>query len=644
MSVFRFTIHEHEIERMVAVAGNRTGTGRWLEAMHRVGLTALAALALTPLVIDLRAWDDSFMAPKWAWIAIWTALGVASVLARALAGRAAMFPFEASWIAAVLFAAWHWASVGWASSPALAVDRAARVTWLTLALWLGLQLLHSRRTLLWLARALIGVAALTAAWVLAEDAIRAWWPQRAWVRPNLPDWRGWLSAGLGNTSHIGDLLALAMVPALVMLGTARLWMTKAWLIGALVLLPAGMIVSFSAGANLSLIVGAAVAAGLIAKHRGGRWFGRRKGRWIALGACWAGVLLFFLTPHALNPHAPSIWTEGFGSERWQEGGPTRLAIWAQALEMIRLHPTPGVGAGNFTYVFPSMDSALTWENPELRVYQGVWTNAAHNVFLQAWSELGAVGLFLLLALLGAAFFALLKDLDRARTRGVLTRAAIAGMLAAWIAQGQVNFVLQTPSGALVFYGILLAVALERRTRPERTPMPPLRVETGWAALRVDWHTMRKPNAVGGALLLPPQVAIPLGALLLAAAVAWAPMRLAPVRAQREYRRAREAPTAEMAWPHYRRGLEIDPGLVDLRSNYSQWLVDNGKPDAALKEIAIVRERLASNELYLREAQAQAQLGEVEKARAAMKELYKRMWSAQMRGMVLPGIWPVEGKN
>ncbi|MCL5269133.1 MAG: hypothetical protein M1457_00920, partial [bacterium] len=180
--------------------------------MTILGWVALAALALTPLLIAPGAKDDAYIGPKWAWMAIWTAVGLASVAAGALTGRPAMFPFDAVWVTALGLMLWHWVRAAGAPSPSLAAERAAQVTWLLGAMGLALQLFIRRRILLRLAWTWIALAALTAAWTLLEDSVRAWLPRNVWLKPNLADWRGYLSAGLGNTSHIADLLALVFLP------------------------------------------------------------------------------------------------------------------------------------------------------------------------------------------------------------------------------------------------------------------------------------------------------------------------------------------------------------------------------------------------------------------------------------------------
>jgi O-antigen ligase len=485
--------------------------------------------------------------------------------------------------------------------------------------------------LLWIAWLWIGIGVLTACWVLAEDTIRAWWPQWCWIHPNLSDWRGYLAAGLGNTSHIGDLLALLLLPTLILFGEARTRPAKIFLFAAALLLPAGLIVAYSVGSNFGLLTGAAVMLIMVLRHDRGRWFLRRKLRWAILLAAWIALILFFVLDHPANPHRPGILKQGFSSERWKEGAPTRLVIWAQGLEMIHQHPLRGVGTGNFPYLFPQMDSELIWDRPDLRIYQGLYTNAAHNELLQSWAELGIVGLFCFIALAILAYYSLLQDLSLADRSSFLIRTTLAGLLTAWLAQAQMNFCYQHPAGALTFYTLLLAVIIENRTRPGYPAMPSLQLESGIFALQVEWRQMSKPTAAGLALVLPRSIAVGLGLSLLILIGGWIPHFWRPVLAQREYQqgmRAELRADPQEAERHFRRALALDVNATGCRSHYCQWLIDQGRPQEGLEQLKLVRQRLNSNELWTRQAQALFALGKDSEAQQALKIFHQRVWRSR----------------
>jgi O-antigen ligase len=588
----------------------------------------LVAVALTPLIVDRQAMDDAFMTPKWAWLSAWGGLALAALLARAASERPIVFSLQPLWIAIVVWIGWYWIAALWARSGGLAIDRAWRMTSIFLAFWLALHVLRTHRTLARLAWVWTGLGTATALWVLRDDAMQAWAPYLLDVRANLPDWRGYLTAGLGNTNHVGDLLALTLLPTLALFGETRR-PRMIWLFGAsAVLLPAGLIVCYSVGSNLGLILGAVVMVVLVLRHVGARWFLRRWRRWVALSIAWGALIAFFNADQPLNPHRPGILAQGFGSDRWHEGWPTRLAIWGETREMIRTRPLMGVGTGNFTYVFPEMDAASVRENPELAIYRGMYTNAAHNELLQAWAEQGIVGLLLLVGMLAIALFTLLHRLSHASRWEALARITLAGLLIAWIGHAQMNFVLQHPAGALSLFAILLGILVERQTRERHAAaMPPLVNAFGPLELTLQWRTMRRPTGIGVAFVLSETRAAFLMVALLIAAAGWMVHASRPVVAQREYRRAMEAMGAgddERAIGHFEAGLEIDPDAVDLRSRYSAVLIDRfGEPAEGLAQLATVRERLNSSELYLREAKGLEQLGKTKEAEAAYRRYLAR---------------------
>jgi len=321
-----------------------------------------------------------------------------------------------------------------------------------------------------------------------------------------------------------------------------------------------------------------------------------------------------------NPHKPGILRQGFGSERWIEGGETRLVIWAGGLEMLRLHPRLGVGAGNFTYVYPEMRSALIEGDPKFRLYRGLWTNAAHNTALQTWTELGIFGLFILISIFGMAFYSLFTGIRWAPREEFLIRMGLAGLLVTYVGHSLMNFALQQPSGAVSLYLLLLGVCAERRVRGESaTGAPPLIVDQGWGALRVEWRDLGKPTAVGVSLRVPVAVGLPLVGLWMALlAMGWVVIAR-PVVAETEYGRGLvrgHQGQPELEEKHLVRALELNPYAVGARSRYGEFLLEQRRPEDALEQIALVRKRLNSRELWEREARAFDMLGRKEEAREA----------------------------
>ena len=169
---------------------------------------------------------------------------------------------------------------------------------------------------------------------------------------------------------------------------------------------AAMVVTWSVGSTgsavVALCVWAAVAAAIPATRALLRW--RRLLTLLVCGAC---LVAFYLLPHPLNPHQPSLLREAFGSQRWEDGWPTRVAIWKTTWHMIDGAPLAGVGAGNFTLEFVRQVPPSVVSDKALAMYAGSYTNDAHNEYLHVWSEGGIVALLLLGGAV-AAFYACVR--------------------------------------------------------------------------------------------------------------------------------------------------------------------------------------------------------------------------------------------
>lgn len=615
----------------------------------RIGLrlalgVCFAAAFATPFVVAYDAWDDAYHTPKRAWLAHWAVVASATLLALRALGPERVAPTAASRLGCLRASpllplhlgvfgplALSLASVLWARSPSLALERAehlaAAVAFFAVAL-AGASRRTAARRLAFGAAALVVVSTATALWTLEQDFVRAFLPERVRLVSNLSDWRGFLAAGLGNTNHIGDLLALGLLATVSLLAVARRRGLVVALSFASALQAAALIVCYSVGSNLGLIAGAGAMLVLALARSGPRYFLRRPRRWIATLAAWGAVVAFYNVDTPANPHRPGILANGFGSERWREGGPTRLVIWAGALEIVRENPWLGVGAGNFTYVFPTIRSPFVAGDPDLARYAGMWTNAAHNNVLQLWSELGIGGVALWAIAVLAAFDSLLRGLRRASPLGFLARLTLAGLLVATLAHGTMNFTLQHPTGLLTFHLILAAVAIERagRGRPKAE---------GIAEGDEGSGLVPTPAGASG-----PGAARLAGAcVLLAAAIASGWWFRRPILAQSEYREAHRALAVGAPFAvedaHLRRAVELDPRGTGARSHRARRLLERAEDTGdlalhveALVELDRVRERLDSAELLERESRALAGLGRMDEARAVWKRYLERVGRAE----------------
>lgn len=546
-----------------------------------------------------------------------------------------------------LFAAWWgWnvVSMVWAPSPSLAFER---VVWLSIVglamLLLQNQCLGRRGAIVRLSRWFIGAAALLSVWVLIMDFWALASPGSVPVVARLGDWRDRISAaGLGNTGHIADFIVIAF-PAALMTYLHRWDRFGRTATGvALALMAAALIVCWSVHSNAGLILVVVLGlAALLRLHRA-RWWKRRMKRIALLCAVWAGVVVFYVAPHPLNPHPGGIFHEAFSSPRWKEGGPTRLAIWETTIQMIRERPLVGVGAGNFPYVYPSIVAPAVRENPELARYAHRWTNAAHNEILQSWAETGIVGLLLLLALVGGALYIAIRRMkeETAGNRMVLWCATLA--LGAWCLHGQMSFPLQMPVATL-WFGLLLSVPVAlppRHRRNQGNILFPVELERAGVRLTIYMKNMRIPTRLSLELMwsgIGRRLVGVVAAGLFAGVVVVGGRGLAAQVAMRQGRQAaapflqpqfgvsREVSrmALDQAGPHYKKALTLWPWLTDARSAWTDLLVRAGKFDEAALQNDLVRRRLDATEVYFREAWSRLNLGQPKVAADAIAVIRER---------------------
>ncbi len=163
--------------------------------------------------------------------------------------------------------AWAWQEWGWRSR-----KRILRALWL-----------------------LVFTAGITAVWALLQDMQAKWtavWPE--WL-PRIPvaenklgDWRGYVTAGLGNTDFIAALLATLYLPILFLFFHVRGLTRKTILLGTLWLCAAALVICWSVGGNGALILSTII---VLIGLDGNGWAGSGAtgaGAWPPgeRGACW----------------------------------------------------------------------------------------------------------------------------------------------------------------------------------------------------------------------------------------------------------------------------------------------------------------------------------------------------------------------
>ncbi len=299
-----------------------------------------------------------------------------------------------------LFVLWNALSAFWALSPGMVM--------LPFMVWLCLLLLYTAcinilkepRAVFVLFGGMVAAACLTAIWTVIDDLTAG---KVAEYVTRLPDWRGYLSAGLGNSGHIAGLMGYVL-PGAVLIFLGRERFDYVLFIAILVMAPA-FVITWSVGSSGSALLSLALWTLAILVTGNARRF--RWQRLVPLALVGIATACFLLFPHALNHHANGLWNEAFSSNRWHEGWPTRIAIWKTTWHILSSSPIVGVGAGNFTYAFTLQIVPSLQASPDLAVWAGSFTNEAHNEILQITAELGLVGL----TLVALVLFAYFRDLQ-----------------------------------------------------------------------------------------------------------------------------------------------------------------------------------------------------------------------------------------
>ncbi len=605
-------------------------------------LCAIAALA--PLFIWPPA-QESFVLPKWTFLAGGFWFLAAAILATASGRSPLRIPFHPVNAIVAALVLWIPVSAIWTVSGPLTMFQLLQTgTAVGVVLLLQSILKDDRRALLTTSLVFCATGCIVAVWAIALDAATGFGRTGAF-RAVLGDWRDAVSAaGFGNTGHVADFLALAFLVMIAHALTTGSRKVFAALAIALWLTAAALIVCWSVHSNLSLIVASAFLVGFTRKWHGIAIFRAKALRRLAvLAAGWLVVVAFYGIDHPLNPHArarwiqsvpesveasglPGIFGQAFSSPRWKAGGPTRLVIWLTALEAASDAPWLGHGAGTFTWVYPATPAEIVESDPELAPYARSWTNAAHNSLLQTWCELGVVGVFLLVSLVGGSIMAMYARLGREGFGNGVVLATSLAMTIALAVQSLFSFPLELPvSLVLLFVLAGIPVVLPPRRVQADLNLPVMRrfgpVEAG-----IVLKNMRVPTEFRFALSVPANVRFAVGGvlLLLAAALTWNSTSL--LRASAAYRPAYEARSSgepEVVIAQCRAALAIDGRLADCRSALTDQLVRAGRYEEALEELDLLQPWLNATEVHVRRAVSLQALGRTGEADRSWRVVFDR---------------------
>jgi O-antigen ligase len=280
------------------------------------------------------------------------------------------------------------------------------------------------------------------------------------------------ASGLEGSAHpdtFGVYQAMIVPAALGLFALARRAEIRAAYLGAFAVITLSIVASLTRTAMISIVVVALLA--LLLPWRFLFRSARQKASYGVAVALMAGVVITFAATEAFFKRVSSIFS-GWGSQG--DRGAGRTDLWAAAWNAYQHHPWFGIGAGNFqSHSLTLLERTPGVDIKASYVQQG---RLVHNSYLEALTELGPVGLLLLVLLIALTGWCLWRVYVRARalqddTTRIVAATLMLVLLGLAISMGFLSIALNKPLWILVG----LALALDRMVdRPPEAPRTPAR--------------------------------------------------------------------------------------------------------------------------------------------------------------------------
>jgi len=274
-----------------------------------------------------------------------------------------------------------------------------------------------------------------------------------WVRQ--PRLGGWIYGPYVNHNHYAGLMEL-LVPIPLVFSLTRLAESRERLVAgvAAAVMTGTIFLSGSRGGMLAIVVELIILGTLLIRQRKGIRIAIAAGTFILV----LGTLLTWLGGKELTQRVSTISSE----TRTEISGGMRLSIDRDAIRMFRMKPILGWGLGSFPVVYPQFRS----------FYTNFFVNEAHNDYLQLLAEMGLLGfctmIWFLVLIYRSAIPKLSKWIDD--IGGAVTLVCVLGLTGILI-HSFVDFNLQIPGNAALFYVFCTVAAAQPMTQPSRRRRP-----------------------------------------------------------------------------------------------------------------------------------------------------------------------------
>jgi putative inorganic carbon (hco3(-)) transporter len=351
---------------------------------------------------------------------------------------------------------WGIATVATAMSP---VKKAALLGWGKLTLFLLLFALCARVLRSPRLRSVLITLYLHIATIVSVYGLRQWF----FKAEALATWTDPTSDMAGVTrvySYLGNpnLLAAYLIPAVFLSVAAaftwRGWLPKALAATMVLLHSACLVVTFSRGGWIGLVVGGFVLILLLVY-----WWSvklpLRFRKWAIPATLGASAVVLLLAIAVVEPVRMRVFSMFAGRE--DSSNNFRMNVWAAALEMVRDRPILGIGPGNsaFNKIYP------LYMRPKYTAL------SAYSVPLEIAIETGFIGLFAFLWLLLVTFNLGVRQLQRLReleSREAYWLMAAVASLCGLLAHGLVDTVWYRPEVNTLWW---LSIAIIASYYPQR---------------------------------------------------------------------------------------------------------------------------------------------------------------------------------
>jgi O-antigen ligase len=266
------------------------------------------------------------------------------------------------------------------------------------------------------------------------------------------------ATGLEGSSHpdtFGVYQAMIVPVALGLFALARRPEIRVAYLGAFAVIAFSIVASLTRTAMISIVIVAVLA--LCLPWRFMFRSARQKASYVVAVGLMMGLVLTVAATATFASRVSSIFS-GWGSSG--DRGAGRTDLWAAAFHAYQHHPWFGIGAGNFS----SHSLTLLQQTPgvDISASYAQQGRLVHNSYLEALSELGPVGLALLVLVIAIVGWTLWRVFTRARalqddTTRIVAASLMLSLLGLAISMGFLSIALNKPLWIIAG----LALALDR---------------------------------------------------------------------------------------------------------------------------------------------------------------------------------------